>query len=316
MRVGRRQFLVLSGIAVVAGCRGGRDAASNVRVWGHEGWRDGAFIRPRAIGYHAGQVFVIDTTGRVQVFTPEGEFVRMWTVPSAKNGTPTAITFRPDGLIVIPDTHYSRILEYSPEAELVRFWGEYGAAPGRFIYPTGLVLDGDGRHFISEYGSDFNPETRVEAERVQVFDAARGFVKQWGGHGDAPGKFSRAMAIAMTPDGTLVVADTSNHRLQCFTRDGDFVQSIGGAGSAPGQLKFPHDVSVAPDWTILTCEYGTHRISRFRADGALLGVYGRPGRGPGQFNAPRGVCADDNGYVYVADTDNHRVQRIPLEAIA
>lgn len=317
MRVCRRQFLILSGIAALSGCRGGaRGASSDVVAWGREGRRDGDFIRPRAIGVHAGEVFVIDTTGRVQVFTATGAFRRMWNLPSAENGTPTAITFRPDDTVVIPDTHYSRILEYSPEAALVRQWGAYGAAPGHFIYPTGLALDEKGRHFVSEYGSDFNPETRVEAERVQVFDAARAFVRQWGGHGDAPGKFSRAMAIALTPDGMLVVADTANHRLQCFTREGAYVRSIGEAGTAPGQLKFPHDVTVAPDGTILACEYGTHRISRFRADGTFVGAFGAAGRGPGEFNAPRGVCADDEGHVYVADTDNHRIQRIPLEAIA
>ena len=316
MRVSRRQFLILSGMAAFSGCREGRGVASNIVVWGREGRRDGDFIRPRAIGVHGGEVFVIDTTGRVQVFTPKGEFRRMWEVPASQNGTPTAIAFRPNGLIVIPDTHYSRILEYSPEAELVLQWGEYGAVPGQFIYPTGLALDNEGRHYISEYGSDYNPATRIEAERVQVFDADRAFVRQWGGHGEAPGKFSRAMAIALTPDGMLVVADTANHRLQCFTREGALVRTIGGGGTAPGQLKFPHDVSVAPDGTILACEYGTHRISRFRIDGTLVGTYGVAGRGPGEFNAPRGVCADSEGLVYVADTDNHRIQRIPLEAIA
>lgn len=316
MRVCRRQFVKLSGIALIVGCGGrAKPSSAEVLTWGREGRRDGSFIGPRAMGYHAGQVYAIDTTGRVQVFTRGGEFVRMWKVPSAENGTPTAIAFRPNGTIVIPDTHYSRILEYSREAELVHQWGEYGAAPGKFIYPTGLVLDEQGHHFISEYGSDFVPDARVEAERVQVYDSEREFVRQWGGHGDVPGRFSRAMAITMTPDGTIVVADTANHRLQCFTRAGEFIRSIGEAGTEPGQLKFPHDVCMAPDGTILTSEYGTHRISRFRIDGTLVGTFGTAGRGPGEFNAPRGVCADDAGHVYVADTDNHRIQRIPLEAI-
>ncbi len=317
MRVCRRQFLVLSGLALATGCRGGGRASGGVAAaWGNEGLRDGDFIRPRAIGVNGGQVYVIDTTGRVQVFLLEGEFRRMWRVPSAENGTPTAITFRPDGVVVIPDTHYSRILEYSPEADLLKTWGEYGASPGKFIYPTGLALAPDGIHYFSEYGSDFNPGTRVEAERVQVFDRDRQFDRQWGGHGDAPGKFSRAMAIALLADGTVVVADTANHRLQCFAPDGTYLRSIGGPGTEPGQLKFPHDVTIAPDGTILTCEYGTHRISRFQADGSLLGVFGRAGRELGEFNAPRGVCADEAGNVFVADTDNHRIQRFPLEAIA
>jgi DNA-binding beta-propeller fold protein YncE len=316
VRIDRRQFFVVSGSLVATSCYSGRVSSGPVLAWGREGWRDGSFIRPRAIGVHRGEVYVIDVTGRVQVFDAAGEFLRMWRLPAFEGGTPTAVAFRPGGQVVIPDTHYSRILEYTAAGELGMEWGQYGAAPGAFIYPTGLTLDGEGTHFISEYGSDFNPETRIEAERVQVFDAGRGFVRQWGRHGDAPGEFSRAMAIALTPGGMLVVADTANHRLQLFERDGTFVRSLGRPGSAPGALNFPHDVTVAPDGTILTCEYGTHRISRFTLEGRFVGAFGGAGRGPGQFNAPRGVACDLNGVVFVADTDNHRIQRIPLEAVA
>lgn len=280
------------------------DAADHI-AWGTQGLRDGDFLRPRAIGVHDSEVYVIDTTGRVQVFDEDGAFQRGWRTPSAENGTPTAIAFA-ENRVIVPDTHYSQILEYGTDGTLLNQWGSYGTGEDEFIYPTGAAIDAKGVQYFSEYG--------IDAERVHVFSPAREFVRQWGSHGEAPGQFNRAMAIALGRDETLYVADTANHRIQCFTKTGELLRVVGEAGTAPGQLKFPHDLTIAPDGSILVSEYGSHRISRFTADGTFLRTYGSAGRGPGQYNGPRGVAASPNGYVFVADTDNHRIQRFSIEA--
>ncbi len=305
----RRAFLGLSAGSILAACSASRSLGnSRVAQWGSEGLRDGSFLRPRAIGVHGGEVYVVDTTGRVQVFDRDGVFLRMWKVPKSDNGTPTAITFGLDGRVLIPDTHYSRILEYSPEGELLEEWGSYGQGVGQFIYPTGIVQSPEGAYYISEYGED--------AEQIQVYSADRSFVRQWGTHGGEPGQFNRAMAVAMGVSGEIFVADTTNHRVQCFDGEGELLRIIGEPGESPGKLKFPHDIAIAPDGSLLVCEYGSHRISRFDPDGEFTGAFGKPGRAPGEFNSPRGVAVSEHGEVFVADTGNHRIQRIPLELIS
>lgn len=274
-------------------------------LWGTEGTRDGSFIRPRAIGVHGDEVYVIDTTGRVQVFTTQGEFKRMWNMPSADNGTPTAITFF-EGKVIIPDTHASVIRHYTPEGKLLETWGEYGNGEDQFIYPTGITIAADGTQFFSEYGQ--------QAERVHVFDGENQFLRQWGELGEANGKFNRCMAIGLC-GGELFVADTANHRVQVFDTAGTWLRCIATAGTAPGQLKYPHDLCIAKDTQILVAEYGANRISRYHLDGRFIRCYGSAGRAPGQFNAPRGVAYSD-GVFYVADTDNHRVQVFTLEGVA
>ncbi len=304
----RRAFLVISASSVAVSCAPDSRAAHGVVTWGGQGTRDGQFMRPRAIGVRDGRVYVVDMIGRVQAFTRDGEFVRGWRMPEYDNGTPTCVSFARDGRVLLPDTHYSRIAEFTRDGELIRMWGEYGNAPGNFIYPTGIVESAEGEYFISEYGDG--------TERVQVFGADREYRRGWGSHGTEPGQFNRAMAIAMTADGAICVADTTNHRLQLFEPSGALVRVIGRPGTNRGELKFPHDIDIAPDGSILACEYGANRVSRYSAAGECLGLYGAAGRAPGQFAAPRGVAVSEDGDVFVADTENHRVQRFRLEAVA
>ncbi len=300
----RRGFLALALGFCLPGCgQAGRGNSATYRAWGTQGARDGSFLRPRAIGVCDGEVYVIDTTGRIQVFTPDGTFQRLWSTPSADNGTPTGISFAAER-VMIPDTHYSHIMEYTRQGELVKQWGEYGNNPGQFIYPTGIGEDADGNCYVSEYGE--------QAERVQVFDKGRQLLRSWGAHGEAPGQFNRAMALALSGSGKICVADTANHRIQRFSKEGKLLDVLGG----PSVLHFPHGIAIAPDDSILAAEYGAHRITRFASDGRVIAQYGGPGREPGKFNGPRGVAVGGDGMVYVADTDNHRVQAFSLESLA
>ncbi|MFO7976338.1 MAG: hypothetical protein R6V12_17085 [Candidatus Hydrogenedentota bacterium] len=305
MGVTRREFLVASAAAWAYACGGQpvyREAAW--RTWGEAGQRDGAFVRPRAVGFFEAEIYVIDTTGRVQVFSEAGEFRRKWRMPAADNGTPTGVAFDHNGRVLIADTHYSAIREYTPEGELITEWGRYGAEPGNFIYPTDIARHPDGRSFISEYG--------VDADRVQVFDADNAFLFAFGTFGSEPGQFSRAMAIDIFQD-RLYVCDSVNHRIQLFDLEGELLRVIGNDERAEEQnIRYPYDTAVLPDGGVLACEYGTNRVSHFGPSGDFLGAYGGPGRQAGGFHGPRGVAVDEKKTVYVADTDNHRIQAFTL----
>lgn len=308
-RLPRRGFLGACAAVLGAACRPQGGGPGGLVAWGQSGGLgQGHFREPRAIGVRDGQVYVIDKTGRVQVFDERGMYLRGWTTPDAQNGTPTAVSFAPDGTVLVADTHYSQILEYAPDGTLQAQWGRYGEAPGDFIYPTDVVRAPDGTQYITEYGHN--------AERLQVFDADRQYLRHWGGAGPEPGQFSRAMALAQAPDGTLYVADMGNNRVQVFAPDGGLQGIIGETGDGPGQLKYPFDLDLAPDGSLLVAEYGNNRISRFTSDGSFLASWGTAGRGPGECSGPRGVAASASGHVFVADTGNDRIVRVPLEAVA
>lgn len=303
--ISRREFLGALAVLGIAGCTPKTSTTLPITVWGMEGLRDGGFMRPRAIDVFNDEVYVIDTTGRVQVFSSSGKFARMWKIPEQENGTPTAIVHTNRDTILIPDTHNSRILEYSPRGELLSQWGKYGSGTDEFIYPTGITATSSGDFFVSEYGED--------AERVHVFDKHHSYKIHWGTLGDEVGNFNRAMDISKDNDDNILVADTTNHRIQIFDREGAFISSFGTFGIEPGRLKFPYDIAVTKQNTVVICEYGNNRVSHMAQDGTFIGSIGQAGRGAGQFNGPRGIALTDTGKLFVADTDNNRIQEFRLE---
>ena len=56
----------------------------------------------------------------------------------------------------------------------------------------------------------------AQAQEVRVFDSDGTHVKTLGGRGDGPGELSQGEAIALLPDGRLLVRDPANMRVQVF----------------------------------------------------------------------------------------------------
>ena len=112
--------------------------------------------------------------------------------------------------IAITDTHYSRVLVYSPTGKLLRKFGSYGKKPGQLLLVTGICVDSDGNSYTADYGGDF--------DRVSTWSAAGVLLAAWPGHGEAPRQFRRPCGLAISQSGDLLVADIGNHRVQILDR--------------------------------------------------------------------------------------------------
>jgi sugar lactone lactonase YvrE len=206
----------------------------------------------------------------------------------------------------VADTHYYRILTYTPQGEMLThatLGGTLGQGPGEFGFVTDAVRDAAGNYYVSEYG---------EFDRVQKFTPDGNFIRQWGGHGDEPGHFMRPQHLQIDADGLLWVADSCNHRIQVFDGDGKLVTMWGVQGSEPGQLKYPYCLFLDGKGHIYICEYGNHRVQKLTLDGKSIACWGREGRKPGQLYNPWALVLDSRGRCHVLDSNNHRVQRIML----
>jgi streptogramin lyase len=98
-----------------------------------------------------------------------------------------------------------------------------------------------------------------------------------------------AHGVAVAPDGTVLVSDTSNNRVLR-------VDPRTGAASTVVETGEPRGLDVAADGTITLVEAGSKRVGRFDSAGRRLARVGP------SFGDPYDVAIDDDGTAYVVDT--------------
>jgi sugar lactone lactonase YvrE len=304
-------------LALVLGAMGGcvpagLDGEGEILIYGKRGLGDAQFQKPRAIALGPNNLlYVIDMTARIQVFDLDGNFLRSWRTPEYKVGKPCGLEFSNDGMLMVADTHYYRVLFYSLDGELDEsrtIGGVNGTGPGEFGFVTDVVQDAEGNYYISEYG---------DYDRIQKFDADGNFIYEWGGHGEEPGEFLRPQDLAIDEQGQLWVADASNHRIQVFDISGDkqkLVRTWGAPGREYGQMNFPYDLFFH-DGHVFVCEFGAHRIQKFTLDGEVVGSWGQAGREEGQLQQPWAMCIDQEARIHLLDTYNQRIQRFDVSQV-
>jgi ABC-type Fe3+ transport system permease subunit/sugar lactone lactonase YvrE len=290
-------------LVALAGChpRGSDSRPDVVAMFGDTGKGQCQFIYPRAIDMAAdGTLFVVDKVGRVQHLMADGGFIGEFTMPKVEVGKPTGITVGPDGNLYVADTHYHRVMVFSPDGKTLGEWGRMGQEPGSFIYPTDVAFSGDGRIFVSEYGGN---------DRISVFSEKHEFLYSFGTPGDGDGQFSRPAAMAVDARNKLLyVADACNHRVGVFDFDGKLQRYIGSAGTAQGQLRYPYSVVLNGRGELVVCEYGNNRIQVFDASGESLAICGRAGRAGGELAYPWAVAVGARGRAFIVDSGNNRIQ--------
>jgi sugar lactone lactonase YvrE len=311
-RIERREFCRAAiGLLLAAGTTGcsASFAAGGQpeKVWGRIGITNGRFQKPRAIAIDdQDHLYIVDMTARIQVFDRDGNFLRAWQTPTRANGRPTGLAISRDGLVMVADTHYYRVLFYTRDGQLqeeLTIGGTLGQGPGEFGFVTDAVDDSAGSYYVAEYG---------EYDRIQKFSPDREFLLEWGGHGAEPGQFARPQCLAVDGKDQIWVADACNHRIQVFDADGKLLDIWGTQGHAPGQLSYPYGLALDGRGHIYVCEYGNHRVQKLTLAGESVATWGSEGRRPGQLFNPWSLVYDSTGRVHVLDSNNHRVQRIAL----
>lgn len=312
----RRNFLAgatlaATGLAGISGCVPSVAAGRTPDLlWGRRGLSEGRLMKPRAVTIdEKDQLYVVDMTGRIQVFDSEGVYLRGWRTPAIEQGKPLGLTIGMDGSVIVADTHYFRVLFYSRDGvldETRTIGGVNGDEPGQFQFVTDVIQAPNGHFYIGHYG---------QSDMIQEFDPTGQFVRRWGTQGSEPGQFSRPQTLLLDKSGLLWVADACNHRIQVFSLEGKepkLERIWGSPGAEPGQLQYPYGMDFDIDGTLLIVEFGNHRVQRFTPEGKSLEMWGSAGKVPGQFTNPWALIIDSKRQLHVLDSMNHRVQRFHL----
>ena len=186
----------------------------------------GLFYGPRSLAIADGELYVTDTGNeRVQVFASDGTFLRAFGGTGSEPGQllePVGIAIGPDGLVYVSDTGNERISVFETDGTPVRqipvpeWAGQFGQQAYLRFGPDGLL-------YITSPGN--------------------GYVLVWNGNAFtqvAQGLVGAPVGITFTPNGELIVTDTSASKVGetgIVLPDG-FAQSAGtpvsGDGATPG----------------------------------------------------------------------------------
>jgi DNA-binding beta-propeller fold protein YncE len=146
---------------------------------------------------------------RIQVFSPEGDFLRQW----GGHGYDPGQFLRPRGLVIddaevlyVADSCNHRIQVFDTGGKLLGMWGSRGLKPGQMSFPYDISLGPDGFLYVCEYGNS----------RVQKFTKEGRSVGLWGHPGRDPGGLDNPCALAVDSLGAVSVVDSGNHRVQRF----------------------------------------------------------------------------------------------------
>ncbi len=292
-----------------------------VQIIGARGVAPGQFNQPRSVAVdREDNLFVVDMTGRVQKFAPDGRYLLSWQMPTTDFDPDLSLERDADGNILVLEPHFARVDHFTPAGQLLGQWGARGTNAGQFQMPCAVAVNSRGEVFVSEY----DQVERIQKFRLELEPAPAGlpsskgtagpaplgrFLLSFGKPGTAPGELNRAEGLGVDAQDRLYVADSCNHRIQVFDADGRFLRAFGQAGSGPGELSYPYDVCVDGAGRVVVCEFGNSRLQVFDAGGRSLEIIGGPGAAPGRFANPWSVALDSHGNLYVADTQNHRVQK-------
>ena len=195
----------------------------------------------------------------ISVFDRQGKKLTFITDPSLERPTGIAIDRR-HGRIYVADTSHTKsekhtVKVFSMSGDLVgTIGGEKGDAPGQFLFPTYLTVDGNGNLYVTD----------TLNSRVQMFDAEGKYVKSFGQRGNAWGMFDKPKGVALDSFGNVYVADSGWSNVQIFNQKGQVLLFFGGRGPIPGMLKNPTAIAIDRNNQIYVADYLNHRVEMYR----------------------------------------------------
>ena len=184
----------------------------HVRTFGQRGQGEGQLNYPLGIDVSAnGQLYVANQINHcVSVFREDGTFTR--TIGQGKLQYPKDVLVHSSGLVYVADVNNHRIAVFSQEGELVRTFGSEGGGKGEFEWRSSVAVSPDGHHL---YVSDCNNH------RVQIFTLEGQYVREFG-----TGQLNGPCGLAVTSDGSVLVADSRNNHIAVFDKKGELIHSI------------------------------------------------------------------------------------------
>ncbi|TMU50374.1 hypothetical protein, partial [Flagellimonas algicola] len=296
-----------------------------------------------------GNIFVTDMANfAIRKIAPDGE-VTTFAGGQFGNGEgefryPNGLAIDGDDNIYVADTGNNRIVMIDPNGDwtMIAGGGGFGYVNGpgagaRFRSPTKILFEegsGGSTLYVSDTNNDAIRRISLDDDQylVGTYAGPGPEIDQREGYMDGSlldARFKSPRGMAKSGEGTILLADSGNHRIRSIDQDAGTVGTFAGGNRdhvtdvprSEARFRNPSDISVAGDSTIYIADSENSCIRQIDPEGHVTTIAGNPNSvgnndGPGaeaQFNFPLGVLHTGEGEIYVADTDNHAIRKITID---
>jgi DNA-binding beta-propeller fold protein YncE len=223
--------------------------------------KDAPLAQPVGVALDADEnLYVVEQAKKgIAVFDRKGERIRFITDPSIEKPTGIAID-RARGKIYLADTAHTKstthnVKIFDTEGKFVGTVGRgKGGGPGQFMFPTYVTVDAQGNLYVTD----------TLNSRVQLFDPAGNYVKNFGERGNSWGMFDKPKGVALDGFGNVYVVDSGWSNVQIFNPKGQVLLFFGGRGPIPGMLKNPTAIAIDKQNRIYVADYLNHRVEVYQ----------------------------------------------------
>jgi sugar lactone lactonase YvrE len=291
-----------------------------------------AFSDPFGIAINDdGVVFIADAgdSNRIRKLMPDGSVTTMaGSVEGYADGpgtqaafnTPSGLALDSEGNLFVADTGNNRIRKITPAGLVSTVAGDgtagYVDGPGtqaRFDGPIGLAVDTRGNIYVADTYNDRVRKITSDGVVTTVAGAGLGYADGLAGSA----RFDTPCGIVVSPDGTLIVADTGNHRLrkimngQVSTLPVSFPEEVNSGG-----LRKPVGLALTHDGFLYVTEPDRARVVQIAPDGRARVIAGGASEGSDhqRFSQTTGVAIDRSGDLYLADSGDYLVRKLSAAA--
>lgn len=244
-------------------------------------------------------------------------------------GFPRALATGLAGGLYVADSYRDSILRLDADGTVAKF---VGLGQPDLYRPGGAAVDPTGNVYVADPSN--HRILKVDPDGVATTIAGRG---ERGDAGDGGPAGSAALSsprdVALDGDGSIYIADTSNHRIRKVDSGGTITtvagtgdRGFGGDGgpATDANLNSPASVAVAADGTIYIADRGNRRIRKVDTAGVVTTVAGTGDYGDAQPGMPASqsplgwivdLAVDSHGRLYIPDTHANRVLRVDLTGL-
>ena len=256
-----------------------------------------------------GRVYVLDDSNgsRISIYSPMGTLDTIigkdeFTQLLKDKVRISAMTVRPDGIIIIADKSSGRIIEFDwASMELLSTFGTNGKGRGQFLRISCLTLDNDGKLYVADQGN----------EKIEIFQMDWHPTPWINLEQERPGVHPSSVLMSACEssyiygDTQILCLNTSNNHASLRNHDGSIVTDLSAKFDDPLRAVFDNQETFILD---------DNGVKVFDNKGKFKFEFGSPGRQEGSISYATGIALTQNS-VYIADTGNKRVQEFSRKGL-